>query len=181
MRSGIVVVWMMLIGASAAHAHCDAGALRSQAIQEIEHLRRAYARATDAIGSDTAAQVEAGRETYRRIFTADVAIRASGIDGLTTGPDAWVEVVRDALGPMQATQHFIGTQTVDIDALEFDADCRLQHGSARMDSYLQAWHTRADGSVWLFVGNYADEVLYTPGAGWQIATMALQRIAEEVR
>lgn len=166
---------------SLADVGCDSGWVRTRAVQDIEYLQRAYARATDAIGIDTEAEVEAGRRVYQRIFTPDAKIGASGIDGKRTGPDAWVEVVRDALGPMGPTQHFIGTQTVDIDALEVNEHCEVVSGSAQMDSHVQAWHDRADGKVWIFVGNYADRVVFTPKVGWQIADMQLVAITEEVR
>jgi len=181
MRSAIVLASIFLVGAATARADCDTGRLRSQALHEIENLRRAYAYATDRIGSDIDGEVEAGRRVYRRIFTADAAIRASGLEGTTTGPDAWVEVVRDALGPMGPTQHLIGTQLVAVDALALDDACRVESGRARMDSHLQAWHTRADGKVWVFVGTYHDEVVFSPERGWQIAAMNLERTAEEVR
>ncbi len=166
---------------SLAAAGCDSGWVRTKAVQDIEYLRRGYARATDAIGRNTESDIEAGRGVYRRIFTPDAKIGASGIDGKRTGPDAWVEVVRDALGPMGPTQHFIGTQTVEIEALEVNEDCEVVSGSAHMDSHVQAWHDRADGKVWIFVGNYVDRVVFTPNIGWQIADMQLVAITEEVR
>jgi len=181
MRSAIVLASILMAGTATVQADCDEGGLRHQALQEIEYLRRAYAYATDRIGSDVDAEVEAGRRVYRRIFTADAAIRASGLEGTTSGPDAWVEVVRDALGPMGPTQHLIGTQLVELDAVALDDACRIVSGRARMDSHLQAWHTRVDGKIWVFVGTYHDEVVYTPDAGWQIATMYLERTTEEVR
>lgn len=181
MRSVIVLASILLAGSATAQTDCNDGWLRSQAIQEIEYLRRAYAYATDRIGSDIDGDVEAGRRVYRHIFTDDAAIRASGLEGTTTGPDTWVEVVRDALGPMGPTQHLIGTQLVEVEALALDEACRIESGRARMDSHLQAWHTRADGKVWVFVGTYRDEVVFSPETGWQIAAMNLERTAEEVR
>lgn len=182
-----VVRWAVALAAAGTSGYgfagepCDSGWVRTKAIQDVEYLRRAYARATDAIGKNTEPEIEAGRRVYHRIFTGEANIRATGVEGEATGPDAWVEVVRDALGPMGPTQHLIGTQTVEIDALDVNADCDVVSGAARMDSYLQAWHTRPDGKVWTVVGNYVDRVVFTPNVGWQIADMSLDVIAQEVR
>ena len=53
--------------------------------QEIEVLRRLYAKATDTIGLATHEAIEEGRAIYHRIFTPDVKIRTSntGADPLT--------------------------------------------------------------------------------------------------
>ena len=129
----------------------------------IEDLRRLYAQATDQIGIGTPDQVAAGRATYHRIFTQDVDIRTSpGPNNLTAkGPDEWVDVVEGALGDYRATQHLIGTQLVELDG-----------DSASMESYLSAWHQRPDGSVWVYLGTYIDQVRRTE-AGWQIYDMEL--------
>ena len=171
----------MLLPMSTAWAACDEALIRAKVVQDIEYLRRAYARATDAIGKNTESEVSAGRAIYHRIFSADAQIGAHGVDGKQTGPDAWVKVVRDALGPMGPTQHFIGTQIVDLDRLELDESCTVVSGAGSMNSYVQAWHVLEDGKIWLFVGNYADKLVYQPGVGWQIYDMYLERITEEYR
>ena len=181
MTARCLIALLLTFSASQASAACDVDQMRARAVQDIEVLRRAYARATDAIGRGDEGDLESGRATYRRVFTADARIGADGIEGASKGPDAWLKVVADALGPMGPTQHLIGSQLVEIDALETDANCRVLSGAARLDSYLQAWHTQADGKIWLFLGNYADKVIYAPGAGWQISETQLQRITEEVR
>jgi hypothetical protein len=50
-----------------------------------------------------------------------------------------------------------------------------------MTSYLQAWHARADGDLWLFIGTYHDKVRTTPGVGWQIYDMQLEQVSGDRR
>jgi hypothetical protein len=145
--------------------------------QEIMELRHAYGMATDLIGSNKEDNVAAGLAIYRRIFTADARIGAAGIDPVS-GPDAWAEVVRKALAPYAATQHLIGTQQVtDLQMPEPDG----RGGSARMTSYLQAWHSTAAGDLWLYMGTYEDELVHDEGGGWQIARMMLHQTAADYR
>lgn len=145
--------------------------------QEIMELRHAYGIATDLIGKGTPDAIEAGRAIYRRIFTADAEIGAAGVESVT-GPDAWVDIVLDALEPYNATQHLIGTQHISELSRPNAAG---QGGHARMSSYLQAWHSRADGYLWLFMGTYEDELLWTSANGWQIRRMMLRQIAADHR
>ena len=169
--------------ATAARAADDADTAiaRTVAIQKIEYLRRLYARATDQIGKNTSASIAEGRATYHRIFTANVIFRLKG-EGDTVGPDAWVDVVIDALGvDYKDTQHLIGTQLVDIESLELDAEGRVVAGEATMSSYLQAWHASPADDVWLFLGTYRDKVRYRPNAGWQIYDTTLERVSGEER
>ena len=62
---------------------------------------------------------------------------------------------------MGPTQHLIGTQLVDIESITFDSDCQVTDGRASMESYVQAWHDTTDEQVWLFIGTYLDEVVFT--------------------
>ncbi|MFK7913379.1 MAG: nuclear transport factor 2 family protein [Pseudomonadales bacterium] len=144
--------------------------------QEIAELRCLYAKATDLIGTGEPAAVAEGRAIYHRIFTPDAVIAASVADSVT-GPDAWVDVVLEALEDYRETQHLIGTQLVDIEALPGTANA----GSARMQSYLQAWHSKANGHLWLFMGSYDDQVIYSDAHGWQISNMMLNEIVQENR
>lgn len=144
---------------------------------EIAELRRLYARATDLIGLDTESSVAEGRSIYQRVFTSDAKIGATGQPSVT-GPDAWVKIANDALRVYQDTQHLIGTQVVEIVQLP---DSEGKGGEAVMTSYLQAWHAKADGELWLFIGTYHDKVRSTPGVGWQIYDMALQQVSGETR
>lgn len=157
----------------------DAGLrLRLQAArQEIRELRHAYGIATDLIGGNREPGLGEGRDIYRRIFTPEARIGAAGIEPVT-GPDAWVDVVAGALAPYSATQHLIGTQYVTGLRLP-DADGA--GGAARMRSYLQAWHSTADGDLWLFMGTYEDELVYSEPHGWQIAAMMLYQVAADYR
>ncbi len=151
--------------------------------QDIEYLRRLYATATDLIGTGKEGAIAEGRAIYHRIFTPDALIRTTsgGEENYRAkGPDEWVDVVADALAKYRATQHLIGTQIVDIVALELDAQSGIVAGKATMQSYLQAWHEEAD-SVWLFLGTYTDRVEYIGGTGWQILEMTLDEVAGETR
>jgi hypothetical protein len=145
--------------------------------QEICELRHAYGIATDLIGGNREPGLGEGRDIYRRIFTADARIGAAGIDPVT-GPDAWVDVVAGALQRFSATQHLIGTQHVTALRLP---DAGGAGGTARMQSYLQAWHSTADGDLWLFMGTYQDELVYSESHGWQIASMMLHQVAADYR
>ncbi|MBT3425101.1 MAG: SnoaL-like domain-containing protein [Gammaproteobacteria bacterium] len=152
--------------------------------QNIEYLRRAYAKATDMIGLADAASIEAGRQIYHSIFSPAVEFSTAG-EGVQPlvgkGPDSWVDVVVQALGPIGPTQHLVGTQLVEIQALTLDVDGSVASGEARMESYVQAWHEMGDGQVWLFLGTYFDEISFYPEVGWQIDKMVLHRVAGENR
>ena len=146
--------------------------------QEIAELRCLYAKATDLIGTGATAAVAEGRAIYHRIFTPDAVIAASVADSVS-GPDAWVDVVVEALEKYEVTQHLIGTQLVDIDQLPSAKNANA--GSASMQSYLQAWHSKANGHLWLFMGSYNDQLVYSQTHGWQISNMMLNEIAQENR
>jgi hypothetical protein len=190
-RQYMPVIFVVLIGGglimttgSATAEGTRTSIARTIAIQDIEYLRRLYARATDRIGENTPESISEGRATYHQIFTPDVFFQVKGDDTPaedTIGPDAWVKVVVDALGPIDATQHLIGTQLVDIESLESDAAGNVIAGEASMTSYLQAWHARANGNVWLFIGSYYDKARYTAGVGWQIYDTTIERISGEER
>ena len=189
----VVLIWGGLImttesataadNAPAAENGYKVAVARTIAIQDIEYLRRLYARATDRIGENTPESIREGRDTYDKIFTPDVSFQVKGDAPAedTIGPDAWVKIVVDALGPIDATQHLIGTQLVDIDSIETDAAGNVIAGEASMTSYLQAWHARANGNVWLFIGTYDDKARYTAGVGWQIYDTTIKRISGEER
>lgn len=143
---------------------------------QIAELRCLYAKATDLIGTGEADAVATGRAIYHRIFTPDASIAASLTDSVT-GPDAWVDIVVEALEEYQDTQHLIGTQLVNISALPDSKGV----GRATMQSYLQAWHSKADGYLWLFIGSYEDQLVHSTEHGWQIERMMLSQISEERR
>jgi hypothetical protein len=160
---------------------CSEAAAKTQAIQEIEYLRRWYARATDLIGIATPESIAKGRAIYHRVFTADAQLDAGPGREPQVGPDGWVDLVLGALGELGPTQHLIGTQLVEIKSLELDDECNVVAGSAYMESYLQAWHEQKDEKVWLFLGTYFDDVVFIPGTGWRIEKMVLQQVAGETR
>jgi len=151
--------------------------------QEIEYLRRRYARATDLIGEGSPDSLAQGRRIYHEIFTADARICTS-LDGEVqleaAGPDGWADVVQGALKEYVATQHLIGSQLVELVGLETDANGQVTAGEATMTSHLQAWHARAD-SVWIFIGSYVDQVRHCDGKGWQIQDMELIQLSSEDR
>lgn len=170
-------------GAPADDAHRRRHGARHQVMreviarQQIMELRHAYGIATDLIGKNTPDEIEAGRAIYRRIFTADASIGAAGVESVK-GPDAWVDIVKEALAPYNATQHLIGTQHITGLVLPDRAGAG---GAAHMSSYLQAWHSKADGHLWLFMGTYEDDLVWTEANGWQIRAMILKQVAADYR
>ncbi len=142
-----------------------------EAKAEIKELKHLYARATDLIGTGEADAVEEGRAIYHRIYTPDAVIGAGGIEAVT-GPDAWVDVVREALAEYSVTQHLIGTQVVSLD----DSGT-----GGQMLSYLQAWHARADGHLFHFLGTYKEVVRRNAEGRWQIAEMYLEPASTDYR
>lgn len=176
---GVTLAMGLATGGVAADATPDPTA-EAVARQQIEYLRREYGRATDLIGTNVEANIEAGRAIYHRVFTPDVAIAASaGPDQVfrVQGADNWVDVVAGALEVFDATQHLIGTQLVTIEQLP---DAEGKGGSATMTSYLQAWHSDPDRVLDIFIGTYHDKVRYTPGVGWQIYDTYLEKVSGEV-
>ena len=157
---------------------------RTVARQNIEYLRRAYAKATDLIGLADTHSIESGRQIYHSIFSPSVEFSTSG-EGTQPlrgkGPDSWVDVVVQALGPIGPTQHLVGTQLVEIQTMNLAEDGSVVSGAARMESYVQAWHEMGDGKVWLFLGTYFDEISFYPDVGWRIDKMKLHRVAGENR
>lgn len=148
--------------------------------QDIEYLRRQYARATDLIGLNTPEGIAEGRAIYRRIFSPDAKITTTegGKVGFSAvGPDAWVDVAAGALSVFANTQHLIGTQLVEIHNLP---DAQGEGGEASMTSYLQAWHDDPGRVLDIFIGTYHDSVRYTPGVGWQIYAMELEKVSGAV-
>jgi len=151
--------------------------------QDIEQLRRLYCVATDALGR---VEVEAdrvfGTETYHRIFTPDVIVNVTGTPTPLTGrgPDAWIEVVTNALGQYESTQHLVGTQLVNFDDVQIVGD-DLAAGTAIMTSYLHAWHVWPTRKLRLVMGTYTDKVRFHPETGWQIYEMTLQHTSAEHR
>ena len=160
---------------------CNEAAVKTQAIQEIEYLRRWYAKATDLIGIGTPESIAEGRAIYHRVFTADAQLDAGPEREPQVGPDEWVTLVLGALGELGPTQHLIGTQLAEIKSLALDEECNIVSGNAYMESYLQAWHEQKDEKVWLFLGTYFDDVVFIPGTGWRIEKMTLQQVAGERR
>ncbi|MFC1823952.1 nuclear transport factor 2 family protein [Thermodesulfobacteriota bacterium] len=151
--------------------------------QEIEYLRRWYAKATDLLGVNTPESIAEGTKIYHRIFTPDANIRVSG-EGAppfnAVGPDAWAEVANSALKEYVGTQHLIGTQIVEIHELNQNAAGEIVSGKASMTSYLQAWHAGTE-NVLLVIGTYVDKVRFTQGIGWQVYDMNLVQVSREKR
>jgi hypothetical protein len=160
---------------------CNTAAAEAQAIQEIEYLRRWYAKATDLIGNATPEAIAEGRAIYHRVFTPDAQLSAGPDREAQVGPDAWTDLVLDALGTLGPTQHLIGTQLVEIRSLELDDAFNIVAGTAYMESYLQAWQELDNDRVQLFLGTYFDDAVYIPGTGWRITKMKLQQITGETR
>ena len=180
---GIVLLLLVTVFASKSYSEgsCNYSLEKSKAIQEIEYLRKWYAKATDKIGTGAIQSVEEGRRIYHRIFSRDAVILAGEDIPPQIGPEAWVQVVASALKDVGPTQHLIGTQLVEFQRLELDKNCNPLRGTATMESYVQAWHERKDYRVWVFIGTYLDEVSFLPGRGWRIEEMQLLQVGGETR
>ncbi len=164
-----------------AMANCNEGLMRAQATQEIEYLRRWYAKATDKIGLADEASVESGRSIYHRVFAPDATLDAGPDREPQVGPDAWVDLVLSVLGPMGPTQHLIGTQVVDIKSLVFNDACEVVSALPAW-RVTQAWHELTDeNKVWIYLGTYFDEVEFESGQGWRIVDMKMEQMAGETR
>ena len=158
---------------------------------EIMELRRLYGKATDLLGAGkdhdhfgqdgtlgTEVKHYMARNIYRRIFTEDATISASGGALTAVGPDEWADKVAGALGAFSATQHMLGTQLVDIEEMPDGEGCG---GSARMQSYLNALHEYSPGgNIFIYRGTYFDKCRYTD-RGWQIYDMNLVLVSSEMR
>jgi hypothetical protein len=153
--------------------------------QEIEYLRRLYARATDFLGMvDDPDAVAEGQRIYHRVFSPEADIKVTGTAAPLSGqgPDAWAEVASNALRDYKATQHLIGSQVVDLGSIEFGGEpVKIVSGEATMTSYLQAWQAAPDQRLRLVMGTYFDQVRFTPGVGWQITHMNLVHTSGEHR
>jgi hypothetical protein len=180
---GMVFFFLATVFASKSYSEgsCNYSLEKSKAIQDIEYLRKRYAKATDKIGTGVKQSVEEGRRTYQRIFSKDAVIWAGEHISPQIGPEAWVQVVAGALKDIGPTQHLIGTQLVELKRFELDEECNLLRGTATMESYVQAWHERKDDLVWVFIGTYLDEVGFLPGLGWRIEAMQLLQVGGETR
>ena len=180
---GMVLLLLATVFASKSYSEgsCNYALEKSKAIQDIEYLRKWYAKATDKIGTGANQSVEEGRRTYHRIFSKDAVILAGEDIPPQIGPEAWVKVVASALKDVGPTQHLIGTQLVELQRFQLDKDCNLLRGTANMESYVQAWHERKDDRVWVFIGTYLDEVSFLPGRGWRIEEMRLLQVGGETR
>lgn len=185
---GVTLTLLAVFGLNRQHsgaaAVCQQKLIAATAKQDIEYLRRQYAKATDLIGIGTAQAEAEGRDIYRRIFAADVNFETSGegeMEISARGPDQWVEIVSSYLKPLGPTQHLIGSQLVDLKDLQLGEDCAIIGGTAHMQSYVQAWHDMPDNTIWLFMGTYLDDVVFTPETGWVITNMNLVQVTGDTR
>lgn len=157
--------------------------LLALARQEIEYLRRLYAKATDSLGMvDDASARDYGISTYHRIFTTDMHAKVTGAPSPleARSPDGWVDIVTNALKDYETTQHLIGTQLVEFTNVSFSDD-QIAAGDAHMTSYLHAWHAWPDRRLRLVLGTYIDKIRFTEGIGWQIYDMTLHHTSTEHR
>ena len=143
--------------------------------QEIAALQRRYAQATDMMaggGTSAAAKVSA---LYLQIFTADADMGVK--DGPTfPGPEAWLELVKDRLGPLESAQHLIGSQLVEIQSLP---DKNGDGGAATMRSYLQATHVEKNGTLERVLGIYHAKAVHTAANGWKLSEMTLEVLSTD--
>ena len=144
---------------------------------EICELQRLYAKATDLLCINTPEANAEATALYHRIFTPKAEIKATGMD-THIGPDAWVELVVGALEEFSVTQHMVGTQLAEVESLPGEDQ---SPGRGTLFSHLQAWHAKADGDMWHYIGTYACKVVCQPSTGWQIEEMNLLQASEDYR
>lgn len=87
--------------------------------------------------------------------------------GSPRGVEEITDLVRSAIGDLDATQHLLGNLRVTVDGDTATADC-----------YLVAQHVRAaapGGDHYLLGGRYNDRLLRTP-EGWRITSRTLHRM-----
>jgi len=144
---------------------------------QICELQRLYAKATDLLCLNTSASVAEATAIYHQIFTPQAEIKATGMDP-KYGPDAWVALVLEALDEFSTTQHMIGTQLAEVQEFPVGGE---GPGQGTLFSHLQAWHAKADGDMWHYIGIYESAVVYTAESGWQIEVMNLISVSEDYR
>lgn len=150
-------------------------AIATAARQDIEYLRRWYAKAVDFMTTRDPANVSEATAIFRRIFAPQAQIsytRGDAEEAKVIGPDAWATFTGAAVAKYNATQHLIGTQVVELESLVLNSDSSLRAGEARMTSYLQAWQA-GDHLVRMVAGTYHDRLRFEPGIGWQISDMTI--------
>jgi hypothetical protein len=174
MDAAIPVLSALLLGGTGVATAASSQQFVDEA--EIQKLTVNYAKATDALGTGDAAQVAAGRELYRRTFTADAQVKA-GESPTLTGPDAWADYVMEALSRYTTTQHLVGSIDVQLDPPQGASES----STGKMTSYLHATHeSEPGGNLWIVLGTYVDEVVRTP-EGWRISRRTLVFTSSETR
>ena len=104
-------------------------------------------------------------ELLASVFTADGVADYSSLElGVNDGPDAIVDLCRGALSGLDATQHTISNETIEVDGDRARARC-----------YFQAQHVfrgAPGGDNFIVAGIYEDDLVRTP-AGWRIERRTL--------
>ena len=102
-------------------------------------------------------------ELLRTCFVPDVGVEYEGMDPIK-GYDALDRVCRDALEPLDVSQHLLGNFTVELDGDVAGCEC-----------YLHAQHVRAGtpgGDQYVVAGTYRD-ALRRDRDGWLITHRTL--------
>ncbi len=104
-------------------------------------------------------------QTLRReVFCEDATFDFGPSLGVRDGVERIIEVISGALGPLDGSQHIVGSHVVDVEG-----------DTARCRCYFHAQHIRrdADGGPHVIVaGTYSDE-LRRSADGWRIARRTL--------
>ena len=115
--------------------------------QDISNLLARYARGLDAHDWDAVAAC----------FEPSAAFVHPG--GVQDGADAIVDRARNALTPLTASQHLLGTMVIDVDG-----------DTAHASTYFQAQHVREGtpgGATFIIAGTYDDDLVRGTD-GWRI-------------
>lgn len=102
-------------------------------------------------------------EAYRSCFAPDVELPGFGPEPIQ-GIDAWIEFVRAAIEPFEATQHMLGPPRIE-----------LRDGQAQLRTALQAQHFHREprGRIFSLWGTYHSTLVKADGA-WRLRRHSLE-------
>ena len=88
MRKQLFVLFgvLLLVSSRGYAVECNKSLVETRAIQEVEYLRRWYAKATDLIGVATPQSIAEGRAIYHRIFAQGAQLYAGPESEARVGP-----------------------------------------------------------------------------------------------
>ena len=133
--------------------------LTAEDVAALTKLKSDYANATDVLVSG---DVDRGTEIYRQIFTPDaeflVAFDEASPIMSASGLDAWCETVQAGVAETLASQHHVGTVSIDTGEGPDTA-----HLTATFQTTMVA---KADQGLTTVLGTYYDDARRIDGRWW---------------